>query len=533
MEIPAESLPSTGALAGEVPRAPLRVWVGFLAMCVGMFMAVLDIQIVASSLPDIQTAFGIPLDRLSWVQTAYLTAEVIAIPLTGRLTRLLSLRFLFVGAIAGFSAASLACAFSTSFWPFIAWRVLQGFCGGAVIPAVFTAVFELFPERQHLLAATLAGLLAMLAPTLGPVVGGYITDTYSWNWLFLINPGPGLLVMLLTGLMLADEKPDWQILGRLDYRGAALIALALGTFEILLKEGPKRDWSGFIVWLLLGTCLVSGIVAILRCLARFEPVVELTLLGERRFAAGCFFSFILGMGLYGSVYLLPLFLGLVRDHTPLEIGEIMIVGGAAQLLAAPIAAAAEKRFNLVWLTTGGYALFAAGLIADGFLTYKSDYRELFWPQVLRGLAVMFCLLPTTTIALEGKTGEHLANASALFNLLRNLGGAIGIALVDTMLAFRPPVIVAGLVKRLKAGDPTAAITVGLPPDKFHNQVMAPIDEATRQTVAQLVKRAALAISFNEAWLMLGVLFALSLCFLLFLRRGEAGSRANFVTTARH
>ncbi|HXQ40544.1 MAG TPA: DHA2 family efflux MFS transporter permease subunit [Candidatus Udaeobacter sp.] len=523
MEIPAESLSSTSPLAGAALRAPLRVWIAFLAMCVGMFMAILDIQIVASSLPDIQTAFGIPLDRLSWVQTAYLTAEVIAIPLTGRLTRLLSLRFLFVGAIAGFSGASLACAFSTGFWPFIAWRVVQGFCGGAVIPAVFTAGFELFPVRQHLLAAALAGLFAMLAPTLGPVVGGYITDTYSWHWLFLINPGPGLLVMLLTGFMLADERPDWQILRRLDYRGAALIALALGTLEILLKEGPKRDWSGVFLWLLLGLCLVSGMVAILRCLSRFEPVVELTLLAERHFAAGCFYSFVLGMGLYGSVYLLPLFLGLVREHTPLEIGEIMIVGGVAQLLAAPVAAAAEKKFNPVWLTAGGFALFAAGLIADGFLSYKSDYQELFWPQVMRGLAVMFCLLPTTTIALEGKTGEHLANASALFNLLRNLGGAIGIALVDTMLAFRPPAIVAGLVKRLQAGDPSAAIIVGLPPDKFHNQVMGPIDEATRQTVAQLVERAALSISFNEAWLMLGVFFALSLVCLPFLRRREAAS----------
>ena len=163
MEIPAASLPSTDALASDVLRAAPRVWIGFLAMCVGMFMAILDIQIVASSLPDIQTAFGIPLDRLSWVQTAYLTAEVIAIPLTGRLTRLLSLRFLFVGAIAGFSTASLACAFSTGFWPFIAWRVVQGFCGGAVIPAVFTAGFELFPERQRVLAAALAGLFAMLA----------------------------------------------------------------------------------------------------------------------------------------------------------------------------------------------------------------------------------------------------------------------------------------------------------------------------------------------------------------------------------
>jgi DHA2 family multidrug resistance protein len=517
MSLPASLSPSTRPSGEAVEPASLRTWIGFLAMCFGMFMAILDIQVVASSLPDIQTAFDISLDRLSWVQTAYLTAEVIAIPLTGRLTSLLSLRLLFMVAIGGFSLASLGCSFSSSFWPFIAWRVVQGFCGGAVIPAVFTAGFEFFAERQRLLAAALAGLFAMLAPSLGPVVGGYITDTYSWHWLFLINPGPGLLVLLLVAAMGVEERPDWRILGRLDYPGAGFLALALGAFQILLQEGPRRDWSGFVVWTLIALTLAGGVSAIRRCLRRKEPVVEVMLLGERRFAASCLLSFVLGMGLYASVYLLPLFLGLVRGHTPLEIGEIMIVGGVAQLLAAPVAAAAEKRYDPVLLTAVGYALFAAGLIADAWLGYESDFRALFWPQILRGVAVMFCLLPTTTIALGGKLDEHLANASALFNLLRNLGGALGIALVDTILARRPPAIIADLVARLKAGDPTAAALVGLPVDKFHNQTMAPIDEATRQTVAALVERTALVISFNEAWLLLGILFALSLGALLFMR----------------
>ena len=517
MGLQASLAPATRPSVEAAERAPLRTWIGFLAMCFGMFMAILDIQVVASSLPDIQTAFNISLDRLSWVQTAYLTAEVIAIPLTGRLTRLLSLRLLFMVAIGGFSLSSLGCAFSNDYWPFIAWRVLQGFCGGAVIPAVFTAGFEFFSERQRLLAAALAGLFAMLAPSLGPVVGGYITDTYSWHWLFLINPGPGLLVLLLVASMGVEERPDWRILGRLDYPGAGLLALALGAFQILLKEGPGRDWSGSVVWTLIALSLAPGVAVIRRCLRRKEPVVEVTLLGERHFAASCLLSFVLGMGLYASVYLLPLFLGLVRGHTPLEIGEIMIVGGVAQLLAAPVAAAAEKRYNPVLLTAIGYALFAAGLIADAWLGYESDFRALFWPQVLRGVAVMFCLLPTTTIALNGRHEDHLANASALFNLLRNLGGALGIALVDTILARRPPAIIADLVARLKAGDPTAAALVGLPVDKFHNQTMGPIDEATRETVAALVERTALVISFNEAWLLLGILFALSLGALLFMR----------------
>jgi DHA2 family multidrug resistance protein len=499
----------------QMPR--LSAWVGFLAMCLGMFMAILDIQIVASSLPEIQSAFDISLGNLSWVQTAYLIAEVIAIPLTARLTRILSLSGLFVVAISGFTLASLGCALSDSFGTFILFRVVQGFCGGAVIPAVFTAGFLLFPERQRLLATTLAGLFAMLAPTLGPMVGGYITDTFSWHWLFLINIGPGILVALLVAAMLRLGESDWHLCRRLDYAGLALGSIFLASLELLLKEGPMRGWGGAIVLLLLALCLASAATGVRSSLRRGEPIVDLRLLAERGFAASCFYSFVLGTGLYGSVYLLPVFLGLVRDHTPLEIGEIMIVSGAVQLATAPIAAAAERRIDPRLLAAAGYALFGAGLLANGFQTYETDFHGQFWPQVLRGAGVMLCLLPTTTIALQGRAGDRLADASALFNLMRNLGGAIGISLVDTILAQRTPLHVAALVKRLQAGDPQAALIVGLPVDKFHNQPMGPIDEQTQEAVATLVRKAGLVLSFNEAWLLLGGLFVLALLALPLLR----------------
>lgn len=486
-------------------------------MCLGMFMAILDIQIVASSLPEIQTAFGIPLDLLSWVQTTYLIAEIIAIPLTARLTRLLSLRGLFLAAIGGFSLASLGAALSTHLGELLLYRVIQGFCGGAVIPAVFTAGFALFPEQRRLLPTTIAGIFAMSAPTLGPVVGGYITDTWSWHWLFLINLPPGLLVIVLTGLFLRGERPDWRLLRQLDYAGALLAALFLGSLELLLSEGPRRGWTSDFVLVLAPLCLASGIGAIRRCLTHRGPIVELGLLRQRSFAVSCLFSFTLGAGLYGSVYLLPLFLGLVRDHEPLEIGLIMVVAGAAQLATAPLAAAAEKRLNPMLLAAIGYGLFALGLAANGFATVETDFDGLFWPQVLRGAGVMLCLLPTMTIALGHRRGDGLANASALFNLMRNLGGAIAIALMDTVLENRPAVHVARLVARLQAGDPDAARIVGLPLDRFHNVPLGPVDEATKEQVAPLVERAALALSFNEAWLLLALFFAATLLALPLLR----------------
>ena len=478
-------------------------------MCLGMFMAILDIQIVASSLPEIQAAFDIPLDRLSWVQTAFLIAEVVAIPLTARLTRLMSLRGLFVSAVAGFTLASVGCALSHDFATLILFRTIQGFCGGIVIPAVFTAGYVLFPIGRRILPTTIAGVFAMMAPTLGPVVGGYITETYSWHWLFLINLGPGLFVLPIVACLVRIGRPNWRLLPHLDYIGVALMALGLGSLEILLKEGPKHDWSGSHVFIPLAFVLLGGGGAIRRCFDRSDPIVELHLLGNRAFALSCVYSFVLGMGLYASVYLLPLFLGLVREHTPLEIGEIMIVCGVAQLFIAPLAAAAERRLDARILTAAGYALFAVGLLINGFATYETDFNGLFWPQILRGAGMMLCLLPTTTIALGRHTGDMLANASALFNLMRNLGGAIGISLVDTILERRPLVHVAELVARLQAGDADAARIVGLPVDKFHGVAMGPVDEATKQAIATLVERAALVISFNEAWLVFGAVFVVA------------------------
>ena len=486
-------------------------------MCLGMFMAVLDIQIVASSLPEIQAAVGIPSHELSWIQTAYLIAEVIAIPLTGWLTRLMTLRGMFVCAAAGFTAASVGCALSYDFASLVAFRVVQGFCGGAIIPAVFTSVFVLFPKSRQVRATAVAGVFAVLAPTLGPVVGGYITETYSWHWLFLINLAPGIVVTLLVALTLRTGRPDWSLLRTFDLASLALLAISLASLEILLKEAPPLGWTNPWVLGLLALCLATGAMLIPRNLKRARPLIALHAFRERAFTVGCVYSFILGAGLYGSVYLLPIFLGFIREHTPLEIGLIMLVGGVAQLVIAPVAAPLERRVNRRLLTGLGYGVFAAGLIANGFATFETDYDGLFWPQVLRGLAVMFCLLPTTSLALEGQPPDRIADASGFFNLMRNLGGAIGIALVDTVLELRPTAHVARIVERLQAGDPVMAAFVGLPLARFHNEPVGPIDEATKATIQPLVERAAAVASFNDAYFLLGALFLLSLALLPLLR----------------
>jgi DHA2 family multidrug resistance protein len=489
------------------------LWLGFAAMCLGMFMAVLDIQVVASSLTAIQAALHIPLAQLGWIQTAYLMAEVVAIPLTGILTRAFSLRFLFAAATLGFVAASWACALSTGFETLIAARVVQGFFGGMLIPSVFTAVFVLIPKRHHILATTMAGVAALLAPTLGPLLGGWLTETQSWHWIFLINILPGLLVVSVVLFTLAREMPEIAVLKRLDVLTLFLFAVFLADLQWLLNEAPRYHWRGFYVLALAGVCVIACGWGIHRALSVAHPFVHLKRFRNRSFALGCGLSFVLGFGLYGSVYLLSLFLGLVRGHTPLAIGEILVVSGAAQLVTAPLAAWAETRIDARILTALGFALFGAGLIANGFTTLSSDFDALFWPQVMRGLAVLFCLLPATRLALEYWPPHEVAEASGLFNLMRNLGGAIGIAAIDTILTERTPGHVASLVARLQAGDPKAAALAGLPTGPFHNHPMGPVDPVTQALIEPMVRHAALTQSCNEAWWLLGGLFLLALLLL--------------------
>lgn len=497
----------------------VRLWVGFLVMCVGMFMSILDIQIVATSLPTIQTALGIAPDQMSWVQTAYLIAEVIAIPLTGLLTRAFSMRWLFVAAVTVFSIASLGCALSQDFGSLIAWRVVQGFAGGTLIPGVFAAVFLLFPERRQGIATTIAGVLAVLAPTVGPIVGGWITETYSWHWLFLINIGPGIVCAVLAVRLLPRQRLDTRHVRVLDWISLALLAVALAALEIALKEAPQRGWASPLV-LGLGTVSVVSMVGFVRrTLSTVQPVVDLRTLSDPCFAIGCVLSFVLGVGLFGSVYLMPVFLAFVRDHGPLAIGSIMLVTGLAQLAAAPVAVMMERRMDARIVMGVGFALFAIGLGLSAFQTGDTDFDEMVWPQILRGVAIMLCLLPPTRLALGHLPPARVADASGLFNLMRNLGGAIGLALIDTVIYGRAPVHGRDIIARLQAGDLSTAQALGIPASMFESRIGQPIDAATTAVLAPMVERLALVEAINDAWALIAILTLLALCIVPFAKRG--------------
>jgi MFS transporter, DHA2 family, multidrug resistance protein len=485
---------------------PLRVWAGFAALCVGMFMAILDIQIVVTSLPAIQSAIGIDPDQMVWIQTSYLIAEIVAIPLTGFLTRVLTMRGLFAMAIAIFTLSSAGCGLSGSYESLIAWRAVQGFSGGVMIPAVFAAVFQLFPGRGQAAATTLAGMLAVLAPTLGPILGGWITDTLGWRWLFFVNLAPGVLALAAGWLLLPRDKPDFAHGRKIDLVSLVLLAAGLALLELGLKAAPKHGWLGVdtVGRLAASALLLAGFVAL--TLRRTLPIVDLRLLADRNFAAGCGLSFVTGMGLFGMVYLMPVHLAFVRGHSAFEIGRIMLVTGAAQLAAAPLVVWLETRVSPVRLALFGFVLFGAGLLMSLWSTPATDFDDMLVPQALRGFGVMFCLLPPTRIALGWLPPERVPDASGLFNLMRNLGGAIGLALVDTILFGRIADHAERIANELRAGSrEMAAFVGGLPLERFTGQPFAEVDPEIEATVAPLVEKAAVAMGVGEAWLMLGLI----------------------------
>jgi DHA2 family multidrug resistance protein len=431
---PASPIPAPSASAAASDTVELRRLIAFLSMVFGMFMAILDIQIVSASLTEIQAGLAASANEITWVQTAYLIAEVVMIPLSGYLSRAMGTRLLFAISAGGFTAASLMCGLSSSINEMIIWRAIQGFIGGGMIPTVFATAYIIFPRSRMGLVTPMIGLVATLAPTIGPTVGGYLTNALSWHWLFFINIVPGLVVTAAAVLLIDFDQPDWPLFRNFDWIGLLSMAGFLGALEYVLEEGPRNDWFGDDT--VLAMAWVSGVSAIaflLRVVTASQPIVDLRAFGDRNFGLGSLFSFVLGIGLYGLTYLYPVYLAQVRGYDALMIGETMFVSGVFMFLTAPIAGrlstAVDPRFMLI----AGFLSFAAGTYWMTWLTKDWDFWELFWPQVFRGVGLMMAMIPINNIALGTLPPERVKNASGLFNLTRNLGGAVGLAALTTLL----------------------------------------------------------------------------------------------------
>jgi DHA2 family multidrug resistance protein len=485
----------------------------FATMSVGFFIALLDIQIVSASLGDIAGGLSAGPDEIAWVQTSYLIAEIIVIPLSGWLSRVMSTRWLFCVSAAGFTATSLLCGWAWDLPSMIMFRALQGFLGGSMIPTAFTTAFFYFEGHQRVIAAATIGGLSSLAPTLGPTVGGLITDNYSWHWLFFINLVPGAFIAVVVPMLVRIDRPNLALLRGADYLGIALMATFLGCLEYTLEEGSRWDWFGddtirATAWI----AGLSGVTFIWRSLTLANPVVDLRALKSRTFAVGCFLSFATGIGIFATIYLTPLFLARVRGFSALQIGLAVFSTGIFQLCAIPIYSALARRIDLRWLMGFGLVCFTAGLWSFTPITHDWGWQELLWPQALRGFAQQFAVAPIVTLTLGSIAPERLKLASGLFNLMRNLGGAIGIAACGTILNDRANLHFLRLAEHLNSSN--AALTNWLHNTATRDAVVFGGDRvhgtaAALKQLWALTWREAQPQTFADAFLVLAICLAVA------------------------
>ena len=415
----------------------LRSLLPFVVMCFGGFMALLDIQIVASSLQQIGGGLSAAQDQIAWVQTAYLIAEIIVIPLSGWLTRVFSTRWLFTASAAGFTAASLFCGLAWNIESMIVFRALQGLLGASMIPTMFTSSFYFFEGPRRVYSAAVIGTIASIAPTLGPVIGGWITDTLNWHWLFYVNLAPGIVVTILAAVLVRIDEPNLSLLKDADYPGIALMGIALGTLEYVLEEGSRWNWfDDATIRTSAWVAAIAGILFVVRSLTFARPVVDLRALGNRNFAIGCFLSFVTGVGIFSTIYLTPLFLGYVRGFSAWQTGVAIFSTGAASLAGVPVYIVLARKFDTRWLMMSGLALFGFSMWSFGFITHDWGGDQLLLPQLLRGFPQVFAVAPAVTLGLGSLQPERLKYASGLFNMMRNLGGAVGIAVCGAILNTR-------------------------------------------------------------------------------------------------
>lgn len=493
--------------AGAPPAQPAINWtfliLGFTGMVIGQFMAILDIQIVAASLPQIQAGIGASADEISWIQTAYLIPEVVMIPLSGYLSRLWGTQKVFLFSCAGFLLMSVATGLSTSIDSMIFFRALQGFVGGAMIPTVFAVAFTAFPPDKRVTASVVMGLIVTLAPTVGPTLGGHLTEWLSWRWLFFINVAPGMLVLFLVGRYAHFDKGDPSLAKGFDWLGLFLMAVFLMSMQFVLEEGSKNDWFADDMILLLAViAAITGPAFVWRSLTYSNPIVELRAFANRNFAVGVVMTFVVGAALFGGTFLLPLFLARVRDYSPAEVGTTLVVSGLAMFATAPFAGRLTRKLDLRILMFGGFMLVAWGMWDAHAVNQQWGFWEFAGIQALRGSGVMLAMIAAQQVTMSTLPMHMVKNASGLVNLSRNVGGAFGLAYLNTSLTTNTAVHMGELTSRIDQTSGQAAEMLAGLTQRFAGSIDP--EGAAMKAFYGMLQRQATTLAFGDAFAVLAV-----------------------------
>jgi DHA2 family multidrug resistance protein len=501
--------------ADGAPVDWVKVFLGFGGMVVGQFMAMLDIQIVASSLVQIQSGIGATSDEISWIQTIYLLAEVVVMPLTAYLTRMWGTRSFYVAAVLGFIATSVAVGLSSSVEFMIVFRALQGLFAGAMIPPVFATAMTVFPPERRVTANVIVGLIVTLSSTIGPTLGGHLTDLLSWRWLFFINIPVGVLVIFLVGRYADFDKGDPRLSKGIDWWGLALMAVFLLSMQYVLEEGASENWfeDALILWLTV-TAVLTGVAFIWRQLAYWQPIVSLKPFADINFTLGIVMTLVTGISLFGGTFLMPIFLGQIRGYSSAEVGTTMLVSGLAMFLSAPVAGRVVRMMDLRISMIAGFAMAAWAIQLGVRVTDEWGFWEFFTLQAVRGLGVMIAMIASQQMSVASLPVTQMKDASGLINLTRNVGGAIGLALLTTILSHQTAVHYMDLASASStANAQSAALMEGLT-QMMTAGGMADPEAGAYKAMGGMLYRQASVLAFGDAFafLALGCWAAMGLAF---------------------
>ena len=486
-------------------------------------LELLDTSIVNVAIPHMMGNLGATLDQIAWVSTGYIVANVIVLPITGWLSAYFGRRRYFAGSIALFTVASFMCGNAGSLGALVFWRIIQGLGGGALLSTSQAILYEEFPREEYGTAMAIFGVGVMVGPTLGPTVGGWITDTYGWPWIFYINIPFGMLALALTMSFITDSRHQERA-NRVDFLGLGLLAVGIGCLQTMLERGERLDWwASGQVRLLAITSVVSLITFVWHELHTDHPVVDLRILKSRQLAIGVVFGLVLGVCLYATVFVLPVYLQNIRNFTANQTGLVILPGALASAFTMGFMGRLQGKFDGRLSIAAGVGIFALAMWKHAHFTTESGFPDFFWPLIFRGVGLGLIFVPLTNLALADLPMSKIPNGTGLFNLMRQLGGSVGIALSATLVQRFTAIHRADLAASVTAyseatRERLAAIT---------NALIARGDvPALAQTKAVgflngIVTKQAMMLSFEQLFLLFGVVFVLSLALLPLMHRAKS------------
>ncbi|HEU4366815.1 MAG TPA: DHA2 family efflux MFS transporter permease subunit [Methylomirabilota bacterium] len=485
------------------------------------FLVILDVTIANVALDHMRGTLSAGVDEITWVLTSFLVANAISLPITGWLTDLLGRKRLFIVATVAFTLTSAAAGAAPSLAFMVLVRFLQGLAGGPLVPLSQATMMETFPASQRGMAMAVWGIGIMFAPIIGPTLGGWITDNWSWRWVFYINVPVGAVAVLMAWLFLPDSTTQRAPVRRVDVPGLVLLVVGVSALQFVLDRGQREDWlaSPLIVW--LGVLAAAALVAlVVRELRAEEPVVDLRVLRHPTFAVATAAMFVISIAFYGIMVLTPLFTQILMGYTAMLAGLVLAPGGLSTLVTMPIAGALLNRIDPRWIIVTGCAVNAYAMFLMATLTLEASYWHIMLPRFIQGLGIGLTFVPLSTVALSAVPLRELGHASGLFNFIRTVGGSLGIAAVATLLERGAQLHQARLTTHVSLYDPDVwdryQALVGMFAARGADQVTA--EQQAWARLYEIVQREALALSFIDNFWRLVWIFAAVIPFVLFLGR---------------